>query len=175
MANLILNSGKWGPIEEGSGAIREKPWDGRQIEFKFDNATDAGIHYTAPVGVPISTSTEFIWNTETVDCATDTDMEVFWQGTDDPSVARAGYGSGATISASDTGWTTVSIKNMAGSNAADVREVVRLDSVANVVAKKYVRFKFVLTAGVTPGDVTITCRLGNIPIYGKINYDTAVV
>ena len=173
MANLIENQGKWGPIEEGSGAIKQKSFEGKQIVIDFDGSETTSIMYTNPIGAPISTETEFIWNTEAIDCATATDMEVFWQGTDDPSIANAATGSGSDVAAEDTGWTTVSIKDMAGSEACDAREVVNLSSVANVVNKAYMRLKFVLTAA-SPGDVDITCRLTPLPSYRQITHSVAL-
>ena len=173
MANIIENDGRWGPIKEGSGPIFELSYTGRQIVIDFDNSTTSGIHYTAPIGIPISTETEFIWNTEAVNCTDTADMTIYWQGTDDPSVAQANYGGGGAISASDTGWTSVAISALTGSAACDARTVVNLAGVGDVVNKTYTRFKFVL-ATATPGDVDITCRVTPIPSYGQITHSVAV-
>ena len=128
--------------------------------------------YTGLIGAPISTETELVWNTEAVDCATDTDVEVFWQGTNDPSVANL-HKTGEDVSASDTGWPSVSVQNFAGSEAADTRTVTNLAGVASVVNKKYMRLKYILTAA-SPGDVDITCRLVNLPPIAKVTYSTAL-
>ena len=174
MANLIEDGGKWGPIEEGTGAIKQKSYDGRQLVVVFDNSTTAGIHYSNPIGVPISTETEFIWNTEAVNCTDTADMTIYWQGTDDPSIANAASGSGLIVTAEDTGWTTSSaVATLTGSAACDARTVVNLSTIGSIVNKTYSRFKFVL-ATATPGDVSITCRLVNIPPLDKITYTTAV-
>jgi hypothetical protein len=173
MANLIKNGGKWGPIEEGSGTISEKSYNGRQIVIDFDGSETTSIMYTNPFGVAISTETEFIWNTEAIDCATATDVEIFWQGTDDPSVANAASGSGSDVAAEDTGWTSVVLKDMTGSEACDAREVVNLAAVANIVNKAYMRLKFILTAA-NPGDVDITCRLVNLPSVAKVTHSVAL-
>ena len=174
MANIIENDGRWGPISEGSGPIFELSYTGRQIVIDFDNSTTSGIHYTAPIGVPISTETEFIWNTEAVDCGANADMTIYWQGTDDPSVAQASYGGGGAISASDTGWTTSSaVATLTGSNDCDARTVVNLAGISSVVNKTYTRFKFVL-ATATPGDVDITCRVSPIPSPSKVTHSVAL-
>ena len=173
MANLIKNGGEWGPIEEGSGAISQKSYNGRQIVIDFDGSETTSIMYTNPIGIPLSTETELIWNTEAIDCATATDMEVFWQGTDDPSIANAASGSGSDVAAEDTGWTSVSVQNFAGSEAADTRTSTNLAGVANVVNKAYVRFKYILTAA-NPGDLDITCRLVNIPALGNVTHSVAL-
>ena len=173
MANLIKNGGKWGPIEEGSGAITQKSYEGRQIVIDFDNSETTSIMYTNPFGVVISQGTEFVWNTEAIDCATAADMEIFWQGTDDPSIANAASGSGSDVAAEDTGWTSVVIKDMTGSEACDAREVINLSGVANVVNKAYMRIKFILTAA-NPGDVDITCRLVNLPAAGRVNHSVVL-
>jgi len=168
MANRIKNSGVWGPIDEGG----QKSFHGKQIVIDFDNSETTSIMYTGNFECPISTETEFIWNTEAVDCATATDMEIFWQGTDDPSAAMA-HVSGEDVSAADTGWTSVVIKDMTGSEACDAREVINLSGVANVVNKTYMRIKFILTAA-NPGDVDITCRLVNIPSIHKVTHSIAL-
>jgi len=175
MANLIQNSGKWGPIEEAANTagLTQKSWEGREIKFVFDNSTTTGIHYTAPIGLPLTSQTEFVWNNEAVDCENTADMTVYWQGTDDPSVAMAAYGNGSDITASDTGWTSVSISALTGSGDCDGTTSVNLDSVSNVKTMKYMRFKFVL-ATANPGDVTIACRVTNIPTYAQINYSTTL-
>jgi len=174
MANFIQNAGKWGPIEEGTndGGFPIRSYDGRQIVLDFDDTEVTSIMYTRPVGLPLPYTAELIWNTEAVDCDTDTDMEVFWQGTEDPSVANLTHG-GSDVSASDTGWITVSVQNFAGSNAADTRTVTRLGSVSNVERMPYMRFKYVLTAA-NPGDVNITCRLVNPAPYSGINYGLVI-
>ena len=100
-------------------------------------------------------------------------MEVFWQGTDDPSIANAASGSGSDVAAEDTGWTSVSVQNFAGSEAADTRTSTNLAGVANVVNKAYVRFKYILTAA-NPGDLDITCRLVNIPALGNVTHSVAL-
>ena len=173
MANYIKNSGKWGPIEEGTGAIPQRSYAGRQIVISFDNSETTSIMYTNPIGVALSTETEIIWNTEAVNCATATDMEVFWQGTDDPSIANAASGSGSDVAAEDTGWTTVSIQDFAGSEAADARTVTNLSGVGSVVKKPYVRFKYVLTAA-NPGEVEITCRVVNLPEAARVTHSVAL-
>ena len=165
MANLIKDSGKWGPIKEGN----DMSFNGRQIVIDFDNSETTSIVYTNPFGVAISTETEFIWNTEAVDCADSADMQIMWQGTDDPSVANAASGSGSDISAEDTGWTTVEIMDLNGSAKCDARTAVNLSGVANVVNKAYMRLKFILTTA-NPGDVDITCRLVNLPAASKITH-----
>tara|TARA_R100000808_G_C2087025_1_gene108821 strand:- start:242 stop:751 length:510 start_codon:yes stop_codon:yes gene_type:complete len=169
MANLIEDSGKWGPIKEGN----DMSFNGRQIVIDFDNSETTSIMYTNPFGVAISTETEFIWNTEAVDCADSADMQIMWQGTDDPSVANAASGSGSDISAEDTGWTTVEIMDLNGSAKCDARTAVNLSGVANVVNKAYMRLKFILTAA-NPGDVDITCRLVNLPAVGSITHSVAL-
>ena len=175
MANIIENGGKWGPITEGTndGNIPLSSYEGRQIVIDFDNSTTSGIHYTAPIGVPISTETEIVWNTEAINCADTTDITVTWQGTDDPSVARAKYGDGIAISAADTGWTSVDVQDLTGSAACDARVATNLSGVANVVNKRYMRFKYTL-ANANPGDVDITCRLINLPAIGKITHSVAL-
>ena len=173
MANLIENQGKWGPIEEGSGAIKQKSFDGKQIVIDFDGSDTDSIMYTNPIGVPISTETEFIWNTEAIDCADSADMQIMWQGTDDPSIANAASGSGSDVSAEDTGWTTVEIMDLNGSAKCDARTVVNLAGVGSVVNKKYMRLKFILTAA-NPGDVDITCRITPIPSYRQITHSVAL-
>ena len=169
MANLIKDSGKWGPIKEGN----DMSFNGRQIVIDFDNSETTSIVYTNPFGVAISTETEFIWNTEAVDCADSADMQIMWQGTDDPSVANAASGSGSDVSAEDTGWTTVEIMDLNGSAKCDARTAVNLSGVANVVNKAYMRLKFILTAA-NPGDVDITCRLVNLPAVGSITHSVAL-
>ena len=175
MANLIKNAGKWGPIEEAAnaGGITEKSYEGRQIVIDFDGSATSGIHYTAPIGVPISTETEVVWNTEAVDCANTADITVTWQGTDDPSVARAKYGDGIAISAADTGWTSVDVQDLTGSAACDARTATNLAGVGSVVRKSYVRLKYTL-ATASPGDVDITCRLINLPALDKITHSVAL-
>jgi hypothetical protein len=174
MANIIKNSGIWGPIEEGTntGGFPIRSYEGKQIVLDFDGSEATSIMYTSVLDVPLSTESEIVWNTEATDCATATDMEVFWQGTDDPSVANATI-SGVDMTAADTGWTSVSVQNFAGSDAADTRTVTNLAGVSSVVNKKYVRFKYILTAA-TPGDVDVTCRLTGLPAIGKITYSTAL-
>ena len=76
MANIIENDGRWGPIKEGSGPIFELSYTGKEIVIDFDNSTTSGIHYTAPIGVPISTETEFIWNTEAINWTDTADMTI---------------------------------------------------------------------------------------------------
>jgi len=169
MANLIKDSGKWGPIKEGN----DMSFNGRQIVIDFDNSETTSILYTNPFGVAISTETEFIWNTEAVDCATAADMQIMWQGTDDPSVANAASGSGSNVSAEDTGWTTVEIMDLNGSDKCDARTAVNLSGVANVVNKAYMRLKFILTSA-NPGDVDITCRLVNLPAVARITHTVAL-
>ena len=169
MANLIKDSGKWGPIKEGN----DMSFNGRQIVIDFDNSETTSIVYTNPFGVAISTETEFIWNTEAVDCADSADMQIMWQGTDDPSIANAASGSGSDVSAEDTGWTTVEIMDLNGSAKCDARTAVNLSGVANVVNKAYMRLKFILTAA-NPGDVDITCRLVNLPAVGSITHSVAL-
>jgi hypothetical protein len=169
MANLIKDSGKWGPIKEGN----DMSFNGRQIVIDFDNTEDTSIMYTNPFGVAISTETEFIWNTEAVDCEDAADMQIMWQGTDDPSVANAASGSGSDVTAEDTGWTTVEIMDLNGTGKCDTRTAVNLSSVANVVNKAYMRLKFILTAD-NPGDVDITCRLVNLPAVGSITHSVAL-
>ena len=169
MANLIKDSGKWGPIKEGN----DMSFNGRQIVIDFDNSETTSIVYTNPFGVAISTETEFIWNTEAVDCADSADMQIMWQGTDDPSIANAASGSGSNVSAEDTGWTTVEIMDLNGSDKCDARTAVNLSGVANVVNKAYMRLKFILTAA-NPGDVDITCRLVNLPAVGSITHSVAL-
>ena len=169
MANLIKDSGKWGPIKEGN----DMSFNGRQIVIDFDNSETTSIVYTNPFGVAISTETEFIWNTEAVDCADSADMQIMWQGTDDPSIANAASGSGSDVSAEDTGWTTVEIMDLNGSAKCDARTAVNLSGVANEVNKAYMRLKFILTAA-NPGDVDITCRLVNLPAVGSITHSVAL-
>ena len=165
MANLIKDSGKWGPIKEGN----DMSFNGRQIVIDFDNSETTSIVYTNPFGVAISTETEFIWNTEAVDCANTADMQIMWQGTDDPSIANAASGSGSDASAEDTGWTTVEIMNLNGSADCDDRTLINLSSKTGVVNKAYMRLKFILTTA-NPGDVDITCRLVNLPAASKITH-----
>tara|TARA_R100000152_G_C6771781_1_gene198402 strand:+ start:826 stop:1335 length:510 start_codon:yes stop_codon:yes gene_type:complete len=169
MANFIQNGGKWGPIDEGG----QKSYEGRQIVIDFDNTETTSIMYTNPFGVAVSTETEFVWNTEAIDCANTADVQIMWQGTDDPSVANAASGSGSDVSAEDTGWTTVELLDLNGSSACDTRTVVNLSGVANIVNKAYMRLKFILTAA-NPGDVDITCRLINLPAIGSITHSTAL-
>ena len=169
MANLIEDSGKWGPIKEGN----DMSFNGRQIIIDFDNSEATSIMYTNPFGVAISTETEFIWNTEAVDCANTADMQIMWQGTDDPSVANAASSRGSDVTAEDTGWTTVEIMDLNGSSLCDARTVVNLSSVANVVNKAYMRLKFILTTA-NPGDVDITCRLVNLPAVARITHTVAL-
>ncbi len=169
MANKIDNAGKWGPIIEGS----EKSYNGRQITLSFDNTEATSIMYTDTFGVAISDATQFIWNTEAVDCANTADMQIMWQGTDDPSIANAPAGSGMDVAASDTGWTTVEIMDLNGSSACDVRTVVNLSGVANVVNKAYMRLKFILTVA-NPGDLSITCRLSPLPILASVTHNTTL-
>ena len=169
MANLIKDGGKWGPIEEGN----EKSYFGRQIVIDFDAATSSGIHYTAPLGVPISTETEFIWNTEATAAHDDSDITVYWQGTDDPSVANAAYGGGANITASDTGWTSVAILTLTGSGAVKARETVNLSGVSNVAGKSFTRFKFVHATNAV-NDIDITCRVTPLPTISKITHTVAL-
>jgi hypothetical protein len=175
MADLIKNLGKWGPIEEATntGGFKQKSYEGRQIVIDFDGSTNSGILYTGLIGVPISTETEIVWNTEAVNCADTADMTVTWQGTDDPSVANTGYGNGFAISASDTGWTSVDVQDLTGSAACDARTATNLAGVSGVVNKRYMRFKFTL-ATATPGDVDITCRLINLPSLSKITHSVAL-
>ena len=85
---------------------------------------------------------------------------------------RVAHG-GRDVAASDTGWTTVSVQNFAGSDAADTRTSTNLAGVANVVNKSYMRFKYVLTAD-NPGDIDITCRLINLPSISKITHSVAL-
>ena len=169
MANSIKDSGKWGPIKEGN----DMSFNGRQIVIDFDGSATSSILYTNPFGVAISTETEFIWNTEAIDCATAADMQIMWQGTDDPSVANAASGSGSDVSAEDTGWTTVEIMDLIGCSLCDARTVVNLAGVGSVVNKKYMRLKFILTAA-NPGDVDITCRITPIPSYRQITHSVAL-
>ena len=114
MANLIQNSGQWGPIEEAANTagLTQKSWEGREIKFVFDDSTTTGIHYTAPIGLPLTSQTEFVWNNEAVDCADTADMTIYWQGTDDPSVAMAAYGNGSAITASDTTYQYGSLRSI---------------------------------------------------------------
>ena len=169
MANFIENGGKWGPIDESG----QKSYEGRQIVIDFDNTETTSIMYTNPFGVAVSTETEFVWNTEAVDCATYADVQIMWQGTDDPSVANAASGSGSDVGAEDTGWTTVELLDLNGSDACDARTVVNLSGVASIVNKAYMRLKFILTAA-NPGDVDITCRLINLPALRNITHSTAL-
>tara|TARA_R100000655_G_scaffold861_1_gene3549 strand:- start:4241 stop:4750 length:510 start_codon:yes stop_codon:yes gene_type:complete len=169
MANFIQNGGKWGPIDESG----QKSYEGREIIIDFDNTETTSIMYTNPFGVAVSTETEFAWNTEAIDCANTADVQIMWQGTDDPSVANAASGSGSDVSAEDTGWTTVELLDLNGSSACDTRTVVNLSGVANIVNKAYMRLKFILTAA-NPGDVDITCRLINLPAIGSITHSTAL-
>jgi hypothetical protein len=169
MANFIQNGGKWGPIDESG----QKSYEGREIIIDFDNTETTSIMYTNPFGVAVSTETEFVWNTEAIDCANTADVQIMWQGTDDPSVANAASGSGSDVSAEDTGWTTVELLDLNGSSACDTRTVVNLSGVANIVNKAYMRLKFILTAA-NPGDVDITCRLINLPAIGSITHSTAL-
>ena len=168
MANRIKKSGRWGPIDEGG----QKSFNGKQIVIDFDNTEASSIMYTGNFECPISTETEFIWNTEAIDCADAADMQIMWQGTDDPSVAMA-HVSGEDVSAADTGWTTVEIMDLNGSGNCDARTVVNLAGVSNVVNKAYMRLKFILTTA-NPGDVDITCRLINLPSIGKITHSVAL-
>lgn len=172
MANKIDNAGKWGPVVEGS----EKSYDGRQITLYFDNVEATSIMYTDTFGVAISDATEFIWNTEAVNCEDTADMEIMWQGTDDPSVANAPAGSGMDVAASDTGWTTVTIMDLDAGGKCDARTAVNLAGVSNVVNKAYMRLKFVLTAA-NPGvsaPVRITCRLSPLPILASVTHNTTL-
>tara|TARA_R110002020_G_scaffold370825_3_gene582483 strand:- start:602 stop:1126 length:525 start_codon:yes stop_codon:yes gene_type:complete len=173
MANFIKNGGQWGPIEEGAGAIPQRSYTGRQIVIDFDNTETTSIMYTNPIGVPLSTETQFIWNTEAVDCANTADMQIMWQGTDDPSVANAASGSGSDVSAEDTGWTTVEILDLNGSSKCDVRTGVNLSGVSNVVNKPYARFKLILTVA-NPGDVDITCRVINLPQIASVTHSVTL-
>ena len=174
MANFIEKSGEWGPITEGTNAagFPIASYEGKQIVIDFDNSETTSIMYTGLFKVPISTETEFIWNTEAVDCADSADMQIMWQGTDDPSVAKITH-AGADVSASDTGWTTVEIMDLNASAKCDSRTAVNLAGVANVVNKAYMRLKFILTAA-NPGDVDITCRLINLPSISKITHSAAL-
>ena len=126
MANFIQNGGKWGPIDESG----QKSYEGREIIIDFDNTATTSIMYTNPFGVAVSTETEFVWNTEAIDCANTADVQIMWQGTDDPSVANAASGSGSDVTAEDTGWTTVELLDLNGSSACDTRTVVNLSGVA---------------------------------------------
>ena len=167
MANSIQNNGRWGPIVEGNA----KSWEGRQIVMDFATST-AAINYTGTFEVPVSTETEFVWNTEAVDCADTADMQIMWQGTDDPSVGGVDL-NGLEVSAADTGWTTVEIMDLNGSAKCDARTTVNLSGVASVVNKAYMRLKFILSTA-SPGTVSITCRLINLPTAAKVTHNTAL-
>ena len=177
MANIIENNGEWGPILEGtnSGGLPIKSFAGKQIVLDFDNSDTTSTLYTGTIKAPISTETEFVWNTEAVDCGNSADVEIFWQGTDDPSAAAVVY-SGVDqqgVSGTDTGWTSVAIMDLNGSSKCDDRTVVNLAGVSGVVNKPYMRLKFILTAA-TPGDVDITCRLTNLPALSNITHSVAL-
>ena len=174
MADLIKNNGNWGPIEEGAnaGGFPIRSYEGKQIVFDFDGSTTSGVLYTGLLETPISTETEIVWNTESIDCADTADITVAWQGTDDPSIAN-GTVAGYAVSAVDTGWTSVDVQDLTGSSACDARVATNLSGVSNVVNKRYMRFKYTL-APATPGDVDITCRLINLPAIGKITHSTAI-
>ena len=174
MANLIENGGKWGPISEGTitGGFPKSSYEGKQVVIDFDNTEATSIMYTGLIECPISTETEIVWNTEAVNCADTADITVTWQGTDDPSVAALTHG-GRDVAASDTGWTSVDVQDLTGSAACDARVATNLSGVANVVNKRYMRFKYTL-ATANPGDVDITCRLINLPAIGKITHSVAL-
>ena len=72
MANFIQNGGKWGPIDESG----QKSYEGREIIIDFDNTETTSIMYTNPFGVAVSTETEFVWNTEAIDCANTADVQI---------------------------------------------------------------------------------------------------
>jgi hypothetical protein len=174
MANIIENNGNWGPISEGAntGGFPVVSYEGKQVVIDFDDTENTSILYTGLIEAPISTETEFIWNTEAVDCENDADVTISWQGTDDPSVARLSH-AGQDVAASDTGWTTVEVMDLNGSSKCDSRTAVNLAGVTNVVNKDYVRLKFITTVN-NPGDVDITCRLINLPAIGKITHSVAL-
>ena len=175
MANIIENRGDWGPIEEGSGAITRKSYHGRQIILDFDNSDTTSTLYTGTFKVPISEDTMFVWNTETVDCTDAADVQIFWQGTDDPSIAAVDYGGRDQqgVSGTDDGWSSVEIMDLNGSAKCDARTVVNLSGVANVTNAPYMILKFILTAA-TPGNVDIACRLTPLPGVGKIVHNAAL-
>tara|TARA_R110000796_G_scaffold95474_2_gene200758 strand:- start:53 stop:589 length:537 start_codon:yes stop_codon:yes gene_type:complete len=166
MANVIKDTGVWGPIEEGvnAGGFPIRSYEGKQIVLDFDNSDATSTLYTGLLETPIVSQSQFVWNTEAVDCADAADVQIFWQGTDDPSIAKgANYGGSDQqgVSGLDTGWESVEIMDLNASAKCDARTSVVLDGVSGVLNKSYSRIKFILTAA-NPGDVDITCRYVNL-------------
>jgi hypothetical protein len=174
MANIVENGGRWGPIEEGSGTIKEKSYHGREIVLDFDGSDTTSTLYTDTFKVPVSTDTTFVWNTEAVDCGNTADVEIFWQGTEDPSsIIEYGGVDQQGVSGTDNGWNSVTIMDLDGSSKCDALTTANLSGIAGITNMPYMRLKFVLTAA-TPGDVDIKCRLTGLPSAARITHSALI-
>ena len=167
MANVIKNNGNWGPIEgtANTGGHKSKDFTGKEIVIDFDNTTDTDTLRTKYLNTPFSTETTFIWNTAGTDCAANADVTISWQGTSDQSIIED--------TTSDTGWTTVAIATLTGTNACDARTSVLLSGVADVVWQPYNRFKFVVATD-NPGDLDIKCHLVGLPSVNDVTHSLAI-